>query len=368
MRSLTRTLGLLLLFLCIHPCSSRAAKVIDWQYTSVDDLNLFNKLVPTVRPFARFDLSMFEHLNYRERNQCLECSGLAVAFNTDSPAIGCKASFSFNYQTPHTPNNAKQGFDLYVKKDGKWYWAGNAASKGELGKETTYTIATGLDEGMKECIIYFPLGSIMTSFELSTVKGSSIERGQTPFKGRIAVFGSSFTQGAGSSRCAMTYSAQLSRMTGFNFINMGFSGQSKLQPYFAHALCKADDIDAYLFDALSNPSAGQIRDRLFPFIEIFQKEKPGVPLIFMKTIAQEKIVTHKADERSIAMKMHVSDSLMKIAVKKYDNVYYIDCTNATGPYNECTTDGVHPDQHGYTLWAESIRKPVVKILRKYGLR
>ena len=33
-----------------------------------------------------------------------------------------------------------------------------------------------------------------------------------------------------------------------------------------------------------------------------------------------------------------------------------------------TFDGVHPDNYGYTLWAESIRRPVLKILGKYRIR
>ena len=30
--------------------------------------------------------------------------------------------------------------------------------------------------------------------------------------------------------------------------------------------------------------------------------------------------------------------------------------------------GIHPDNYGYTLWAKSIEKPVLKILKKYGIR
>ena len=31
-------------------------------------------------------------------------------------------------------------------------------------------------------------------------------------------------------------------------------------------------------------------------------------------------------------------------------------------------DGVHPGDYGYTLWARSIEKPLLKILKKYGIR
>jgi len=348
--------------------SADAAGETEWQYTDIDRLNLFNKLFRTETPFGRIDPDKLGRPNYRERNQALECSGLAVAFNTTSTVIGVKAAFAFQYQTNHTTNNAKQGFDLYVKQDGEWVWAGVAGATDGDCDERTYTIAKGLDPGMKKCIVYFPLGSILTALELATEKGAVVEKAATPFKGRIVVFGSSYTQGAGCSRCGMTYSAQLSRMTGLNFINMGFAGGCKLQPYFAKALVEAEDVDAYLFDTFSNPTAEMIRERLFPFIEIFRKEKPEVPLIFMKTCFTERRMAQGFYAKRDADKMNVADSLMKIAVKRYDNVYYINTTNTIGDYHECTTDGVHPDQHGYTLWAESIRKPVVRIVRKYGLK
>ena len=73
---------------------------------------------------------------------------------------------------------------------------------------------------------------------------------------------------------------------------------------------------------------------------------------------------HDEDEgRKIAM----ADSLMKIAVKKYKNVYYIK-SNATSAMHDTSEDGVHPSEWGYYMWAESVRKPIVRILRKYGIK
>ena len=53
--------------------------------------------------------------------------------------------------------------------------------------------------------------------------------------------------------------------------------------------------------------------------------------------------------------------------KKYKDVYFI-VPQACPSTHEASVDGVHPDNYGYTLWAESIERPVLKILRKYGRR
>ena len=181
-------------------------------------------------------------------------------------------------------------------------------------------------------------------------------------KGRIAVFGSSFTQGASAERPGLTYSAQLSRMTGYHFINMGFCGNSKLQPYFADALLDAEDVDAYVFDAFSNPTPEQVKERLFPFIEKFQERKPGIPLIFIKTLYREKRNFNPAYDAKEQAKMDMADSLMTIAVQKYPNVYWIETTNTVDGTHEWTADGTHPSGYGYHLMAKSLLEPLKAIL------
>ena len=65
--------------------------------------------------------------------------------------------------------------------------------------------------------------------------------------------------------------------------------------------------------------------------------------------------------------MDTADSLMAIAMKKYENVWYIR-PDASSPDHNATVDGIHPDNYGYSLWAKSIEKPLLKILKKYGIK
>jgi lysophospholipase L1-like esterase len=66
-------------------------------------------------------------------------------------------------------------------------------------------------------------------------------------------------------------------------------------------------------------------------------------------------------------KQQTAERLMKEACKKYKNVYFIQ-TNATDELHETSVDGTHPGDYGYTLWARSIEKPILKILKKYGIK
>ena len=164
----------------------------------------------------------------------------------------------------------------------------------------------------------------------------------------------------------MSYPMQLMRWTGLQFLSLGCSGNCKMQPYFAEVLCDAD-VDALVFDSFSNPDATMIKERLFPFIEKIQSAHPDIPLIFQQTIYREKRNFDLATEKKENDKQEMAAKLMKEACRKYKNVYFIQ-TNATDELHETSVDGIHPGDYGYTLWAKSIEKPILKILKKYGIR
>ena len=265
----------------------------------------------------------------------------------------------------NTMGIAYRGYDLYIKDGGQWLWAASGATKHENGNDNLVLIKN-MDNSEKECMLYLPIYSEVYSVKIGTQEGSMIEALESPFRHRIGIFGSSFTHGISTSRPAMSYPMQLMRWTGLQFLSLGCSGNCKMQPYFGEVLCDAD-VDALVFDSFSNPNAQMIQERLFPFIEQIQKAHPDIPLIFQQTIYRERRNFDHGTDSSERAKQEMAAKLMKEACKKYKNVYFIQ-TNATDELHETSVDGTHPGDYGYTLWAKSIEKPILKILRKYGIR
>jgi lysophospholipase L1-like esterase len=337
------------------------------QYTEASDLTLGGKLMPdTPNPYHRVDTVRFKGFTRGENAQVRMSSGISVAFRTDSKRIAVKTVYGNRVFPVNTGSYSARGYDLYIRKDGQWTWAGVGVASQE-NPEQSITLVQRMDGSMHECLLYLPLYSEEYSVQVGTDEGSVIEPLDNPFRYRIALFGSSFTHGSSTVRPGMAYPAQLTRMTGLQFLSLGCSGNSRLQSYFADVLAAAD-ADAFVFDAFSNPSLAEIRARLFPFIEKIQAAHPGKPLIFQKTIYRENRNFDTASEKNEQARIELVDSLMHVAVKKYKDVYFIDATNATDPYHDSSIDGVHPSNHGYTLWAESVRKPLRRILRKYGIK
>ena len=336
------------------------------RYVNATDLTLCGKQFPsTPNPYHRVDTAVFHGFTRGENLLVREAAGLAVAFRTDSPSITLRATFGEIQYKVNVMGIAVKGFDLYIRKEGEWLWASSAAAPD--GKENEpLPLIKNMDGSLHECLLYLPLFSELKSLEIGVAPEARLEAIPEPFRHRVAIFGSSFTHGASVSRSGMSYASQLTRRTGIQLLSLGCSGNCKMQPYFADVLC-ATEADAFIFDTFSNPTPAQIEARLFPFIEKLQAAHPGKPLIFQSSIYREKRNFSTAEERKEAARRHMSDSLMRIAVKRYRDVYYIH-PSATSEAHDTTVDGVHPGDAGHTLWARSVEKPILRILRKYGIR
>ena len=360
-----RLTAALMLSLAVFTATAQSKKV-EYKFTEASDLTMVGKLMPdTPNPYHRVDTVKFKGFTKSENKQVRMSAGLSVAFKTDSKTITIKTKYEDRSFPVNTGGLSARGYDLYIRKDGKWLWAASAVAK-DNKPDDNVAIIKDMDGTMHECLLYLPVFSEESSIKIGVEKNATIEAIDNPFRHRIGIFGSSFTHGTSTSRAGMSYPDQLSRMTGLQFLSLGCSGNSKLQTYFADVLCAAD-VDALVFDGFSNPEAPMIKERLFPFIERIQKAHPDIPLIFQRTIRREYRNFNTDRDNNERVKTAMADSLMDIAVKKYKNVYYIKTTCATSEDHEATVDGVHPSDYGYTLWAKSIEKPIKKILKKYSV-
>ena len=358
---------ILSMILLVSIVTSLGAQNKEYVYTEASDLNLIGKIhKDTPNPYHRVDTVKYKGFTRGENAQVRSSAGLAVLFKTNSSSISLKPEYGYMNNSSSTMGIALRGYDLYIKKDGKWLFA---AAKAPSSKkpDKNFILISDMPEGEKECMLYLPIYSELYSLGIGVEKGSTLEALESPFRHRVGIFGSSFTHGISTSRPGMSYPMQLMRWTGIQFLSLGCSGNCKMQPYFGEVLCDAD-VDALVFDSFSNPDAKMIEERLFPFIEQLQKSHPDIPLIFQQTIDRESRNFDLRREKREQDKQDMAAKLMKEACKKYKNVYFIENTDAADALQETSVDGTHPGDYGYTLWAKSIEKPILKILKKYGIK
>ncbi len=356
---------ILTLFILTAVAVSLNAQKPKYVFTEASDLNLIGKIhADTPNPYHRVDTVKYKGFTKGENIQVRCAAGLAVLFKTNSSSIAVKPEYGY---LGDASSISVRGYDLYIKKDGKWLYAASKASPRGEKKNNTVVLVSDMPEGEKECMLYLPIYSELYSLGIGVDEGATLEALESPFRYKVGIFGSSFTHGISTSRPGMSYPMQLMRWTGIQFLSLGCSGNCKMQPYFGEVLCDAD-VDALVFDSFSNPDAKMIEERLFPFIEQLQKSHPDIPLIFQQTIDRESRNFDLRREKREQDKQDMAAKLMKEACKKYKNVYFIENTDAADELQETSVDGTHPEDYGYTLWAKSIEKPLLKILKKYGIK
>ncbi len=339
-------------------------------FTEATDLNLAGKILDgTPNPYARVDTIKYKGFTASENRQVRSSAGLMVLFKTNSSVITVKTKWGQLYNAANTMPLAYGGYDLYIKDSkGEWTWAGACDAK--QGKDDQEVVVVrNMERKMHECILYLPMYSEIYSCKIGVEEGSTIEPLEGAFRHRILFHGSSFTQGISISRAGMAYPLQFMRHTGLQVLPLGCSGNSKMQQYFADVFVDVD-ADAYVFDSFSNPNYKLIKERLIPFIDRLVAAHPGKPIIFQQTIRREHRNFNKYTDAIEQAKMDMVTTLFHDILKnpKYKDVYLVFPDACAPGSHEYSVDGTHPDDHGYYLWATSIEKPILKILKKYGIQ
>ena len=345
-----------------------SAQEIKWHNAA--DLTVIGKAIPTSKPFARIDGDVYKFNNKTIDTYAGYSTGLAVLFETDSPTIRARWTTGGGNSGANMAAILTKGLDLYIMKDGKWVFAGVGTPVMRKAPFSNHEgpIVTDMTKDAKQCILYLPLFDNLESLEIGIVDGSVIKPMDNPFRHNIIVHGSSITHGASASRAGMTYAARFGRDNGLYTCNLGFSGQCKLQKEYAHYLADIKEVDAFIFDTFSNPTAKEINDRFDEFVDIVRAAHPDVPMIFLQTERRETRNFNVKREASETEKMKVAETVVRNRMKTDKNIYFIPSEGFLGYEHIGTADGTHPTDLGFTHMLQVITPKLKKILKKYGIK
>ncbi|MBO5814078.1 MAG: SGNH/GDSL hydrolase family protein [Alistipes sp.] len=367
MKKLLLFILLLVAFAPSNYAAEKAPKNV--KFVDAQSLNICGHTLPTEKsPFYRFDP---EPYGFKEKNisryACYP-TGLYVMFRTNSSQVVATWENVPRRVGDNMTAITQLGLDLYIKHEGRWVFcqSGRVSTDTEKSKRTK-TLVKNLAEGDKEFMLYLPLWCELKSLEIGIDENAVIEPIASPYKYKVLNYGTSITHGASASRPGMTWSARMSRNLGIDFINVGFSGQGKMQPEIIPLLSKVE-CDALLCYCFGNPSAKEIEERVDYFVDELVKTHPGKPIIFIRPLHNELDYFDMVQREKLVHKLSVINRKIAEIKKRHKDVYYLDEPFPHGDDFEGSVDKSHLNDLGFDRVIKTYQPKIAKILRKYGIK
>ncbi len=333
-------------------------------YRPATDFTLVGKILPTQQVYHRVDTTQHPGMPRAVKRLVTNSTGLAIAFKTNSTAISAKWCTGSRKTLPNMTAIAYEGLDLYIKKDGRWQFAGVGRPNGDC---TEYTLVQNMEEGEKECLLYLPLYDETVSLEIGVDAGATIQSSPDPFQKRILMYGSSILQGASASRPGMAYPARLSRDTGLNFLNLGLSGSAKMEKAVADMIATVS-ADAFVLDCVPNSSPEEIRDRTAYLVNTIRQHHPKVPiLVIPRTVREHGAFDQEVGNWVKAQNEQIKQEISKLLRSGVKDLYLLSYDEGLGDDHEGTIDGGHPNDLGFDRMLQQLRPQLLRILSKYKI-
>lgn len=294
-----------------------------------------------------------------------DASGVLVRFTTNTTTI--RARWSVTGKTLSSANItavASSGLDLYAKNDsGQWRWLG-------IGRPTRVpdnvdTLASLVPGTSREYMLYLPLRNGVSKLEIGLSQGAHVQPGPAREAGRkpIAFYGTSITHGISASRAGMTHPAILGRIFNREIINLGFSGNGRMEPEVTKFFAELDPA-VFILDCLPNMSATDVNERAEACVLTLRKARPETPILLVedRNYADNFLIAaHR--ERNDTNHIALRQVFAKLRRDKVPHLHYLKADHLLGGDGEGTIDGSHPTDLGFTRQAAEFARVLKKILK-----
>lgn len=290
-------------------------------------------------------------------------SGLAIRFNSNSTSISTKWEVLQNVSMNHMTETGIKGLDLYAWENNKWQFVNTARP---TAKQTEQVIISTMTPKYREFMLFLPLYDGLTSLSIGIDSLSNITapRMDLPLtKNPIVVYGTSITQGGCATRPGMSYTNILTRWMNREFINLGFSGNGKLDYEIAEVMAKKRDAGMFVLDFIPNVTEEKIKNKTQHFVSIIRKKNPETPILFVESVIFPHSLFSTATAEALSTKNNALRAVFKQLKKSGDkNIYYLESNDLLGDDGEGTVDGVHLTDLGFQRFAYILMNKINLIL------
>jgi lysophospholipase L1-like esterase len=342
---------------CVRPATAATQDGMNWH--NVQDWGLEG------RGFNDTE-SYFDRLPGRAKSVVREAvwslsrhsAGMMVRFRTDATEIQADYGLtSANLAMAHMPATGVSGLDLYGQDtDGSWKWIAVAAPNAQQMK---LSLISGLAPGMRNYAIYLPLYNGTTHLQIGVSKDHIFEPTAPRSAQPIVFYGTSITHGACASRPGMPHPAILGRRLDRPVINLGFSGNGRMEKEVGGFLTELNPA-VYVIDCLPNMGAAEVTERTIPLVQQLRAAHSKVPIVLVEDRSYSNSwIIPAQKQRNETSRVALKEQYHKLLDAGVERLYYIDGESLLGADRDDTTDGSHPSDFGFVRHADAM-EPILR--------
>ncbi len=310
------------------------------------------------RWFDRFPASADGQVTPAVWNLSRDSAGMMVRFKTDSSYIWADYTlFRERINGVNMTPIGASGLDLYARDDaGKWRWVGVARPE---KKEVRVELANTLKPGLREYAIYLPLYNGVEKLSVGVAPTAAFEPLAPRTDKPIVFYGTSITHGASASRPGMVHTAILGRRFDRSVINLGFSGNGRMDAAVGDLLIKIDAA-IYVIDCLPNMGAAAVREKCIPLVNQLRAARPATPIVLVEDRRYTNSwIQPKRDQDHSDNHAALREAYEKLKAAGVNGLFYIGGDDLLGADGEGATDGSHPNDLGFLRQAD-VMEPILR--------
>ncbi len=295
-------------------------------------------------------------------------AGLAIYFSSNATEIQVRYQVTGGIAMPHMPATGVSGIDLYrMTKDGEEQFCFGSYN---IQPTSTYTYRITPSQGDSqntEYRLYLPLYNSVKTLEIGVPaeKGTTFKFIPASKEKPIVLYGTSIAQGACASRPAMAWATILQRSLDLPLINLGFSGNGRLEPEVLRFIAEID-ARMYILDCmpnLFNEEAEKITELATNAVRDLRVQH-SVPILLVEHDGYGDMVTNENRRKAV---MKSNQALRKAYEQLQDagiqELYYIS-REELNLSPDGWVDGTHPTDLGMQQQAQAVGEKVRAILEK----
>jgi lysophospholipase L1-like esterase len=293
-------------------------------------------------------------------------AGEYIRFKSDAAEIVVKYKVTGNKSMNHMPATGVSGVDLYaLDVSNNWHWLRGAFSFGDtvVYKFNNFFSAVAI----KEFRLYLPLYNTPEWMLIDVPEKNTFEPFNISNEKPIVLYGTSIMQGACASRPGLAWGNILGRKLGKPVINLGFSGNGRLEQPLIE-LINETDASLFVLDCQPNLhdrkiySADEISERIKSSVKILKTAHPRTPVLLVEHccglpgVNMDTSFTNRYKWTSDIL----ANTFKNLKNSGVENIYLL-TAGEIGFDAESTVDGTHPTDIGMMKYAEAYEKVIRQI-------